>query len=57
MNEMEVLVYTDEDVISVCPECAKKYDICPHCGERISRKGESCPNCGCVIENEEEDAA
>lgn len=57
MNEIEVLVYTDEDVISVCPECAKEYDICPHCGERISREGESCPNCGCVIENEEEDAA
>ena len=57
VNEIKVLVYTDEDVISVCPECAKEYDVCPHCGERISRKGESCPNCGCVIENEEEDAA
>ena len=57
VNETKVLVYTDEDVISVCPECAKEYDVCPHCGERISRKGESCPNCGCVIENEEEDAA
>ena len=43
--------------VTVCPECAKEYDVCPHCGERISRKGESCPNCGCVIENEEEDAA
>ncbi len=53
--ELTVTVYDpDGSTRAVCMDCAESYEICPHCGERICRTGETCPACGAVIEEEKE---